>query len=56
MRKNKKGKIGCINKMYLLTRHILHHSPSPDLYKERLSLQSEFDTLTTDHAVEQSFL
>jgi len=27
-------------------------SPSQDLYKERLSLQSEFDTLTTDHAVE----
>lgn len=26
-------------------------SPSPDLYKERLSLQSEFDTLTTDNAV-----
>lgn len=41
-----------------LTKHIAQldslyaSSPTPDLYKERLSLQSEFNTLTTDHAVE----
>lgn len=27
-------------------------SPTPDLYKERLSMHSEFNTLTTDHAVD----
>lgn len=39
-----------INKVILQPDRTLAHSPSPDLFKQRLTLQTEFNRLSTKHA------
>lgn len=51
-RKVKKAKLTELTKCITQLDTIYATSPSPALYKERLSLQAEFEVLATDHTIE----
>lgn len=52
-KKQKRDKLIDLLKHISQLNSIYADSPSSDVYKERLSLQSEVNTLTADHAVDQ---